>query len=137
MWQPTCKADQIAHLFDRILRSALEPLSGIIRPPLSQLSVKRLIPAGETSGAEIERFAKFISPQEGDLVKEARALAQLAETLGRAKRDGDLREGVIPGYHQSLQTRFPAFLKKLAPFTRETIREAPGPPEPAKAEKTP
>ncbi|MCH2063542.1 MAG: hypothetical protein MK194_07420 [Roseibacillus sp.] len=121
----------------RILRSALEPLSGIIRPPLSQLSVKRLIPAGETSAAEIERFAKFISPQEGDLVKEARALAQLAETLGRAKRDGDLREGVIPGYHQSLQTRFPAFLKKLAPFTRETIREAPGPPEPAKAEKTP
>ncbi|MEC8942738.1 MAG: hypothetical protein VYC95_08400, partial [Verrucomicrobiota bacterium] len=67
----------------RILRSAVEPLSGIVRPPLSQLSVKRLITTGEASGAEIERFAKFISPKEQDLVKEAREIAQLAEALGR------------------------------------------------------
>ncbi len=128
----------------RILRSAIEPLSGIVRPPLSLLSVKRLIATGEASRAEIERFAKFISPREQDLLKEAREIAQLAETLGRGKRDGDLREGVIyyrkiplPGYHQSLQTKFAVYLKKLAPFTRETIREAPGLPDPAKAQKAP
>lgn len=127
----------------RILRSAVGPLSGIVRPPLSQLSVKRLITTGEASGAEIERFAKFISPKERDLVKEAREIAQLAEALGRGKRDGDLREGVVyyrkiplPDYHHGLQTRFSAYLRKLAPFTRETIRDDP-PSDPAKAPKTP
>ena len=84
--------------------------------------MKRLITTGEASGAEIERFAKFISPKERDLVKEAREIAQLAEALGRGKRDGDLREGVVyyrkiplPDYHHGLQTRFSAYLRKLAP----------------------
>ncbi len=127
----------------RILRSAVEPLSGIVRPPLSQLSAKRLITTGEASGAEIKRFAKFISPKEQDLVKEAREIAQLAEALGQGKRDGDLREGVVyyrkiplADYHHGLQTRFSAYLRKLAPFTRETIRVDP-PPNPVKAQKTP
>ena len=71
----------------RILRSAIEPLSGIVRPPLALLSVKRLIATGEASRAEIERFAKFISPREQDLLKEAREITQLAETLGRGKRE--------------------------------------------------
>ena len=128
----------------RILRSAIEPLSGISRSPLSQLTSKRLITSGEASGAEIERFAKFISPKDGDLVKEAREISQLAETVGRGKRDGALREGVLyyrkvplPSYHQSLQTKFAAFLRKLSPFTRETIRDPATPAEPANAGKTP
>jgi hypothetical protein len=127
----------------RILRSAVEPLSGIVRPPLSQLSAKRLITTGEASDAEIKRFAKFISPKEQDLVKEAREIAQLAEALGQGKRDGDLREGVVyyrkiplADYHHGLQTRLSAYLRKLAPFTRETIRVDP-PPNPVKAQKTP
>ena len=128
----------------RILRSAIEPLSGISRSPLSQLTSKRLITSGEASGAEIERFAKFISPKDADLLKEAREIAQLAETMGRGKRDGDLREGVLyyrklplPSYHQNLQTKFAAYLKKLSPFTRETIRASTAPADPANAGKTP
>jgi len=124
----------------RIVRSAIEPIGGFSRLSLSQLSAKRLLTASEATSAEIERFARFISPDDNDLVKEAREVAQLTQTLGQGKRDGSLRNGVtyyrdtpLATYHSRFQSKFTALRQKLAPFTGEVIESEP----PAGAKTTP
>ncbi|HAO95808.1 MAG TPA: hypothetical protein DCQ96_07085, partial [Verrucomicrobiales bacterium] len=115
----------------RILRSALEPVGRISQLPLSQLSAKRLLLAGEATSAEIERFSKFISPADQDLLKEAQEVAQLAQILGKGKQDGGLRDGVtyyrntpLPTYQSRLRAKFAALRQNLAPFTRESVQPA-------------
>ncbi|MBB23031.1 MAG: hypothetical protein CMN04_09155 [Roseibacillus sp.] len=123
----------------RILRSALEPVGRISQLPLSQLSAKRLLTAGETTSAEIERFSKFISPADKDLLQEAQEVAQLTQILGKGKQDGGLRDGVtyfrntpLPAYQSRLRSKFAALRQKLAPFTRESVQPAlPDDPPPA------
>tara|TARA_Y100000766_G_C18907194_1_gene606447 strand:- start:2366 stop:3460 length:1095 start_codon:yes stop_codon:yes gene_type:complete len=115
----------------RILRSALEPVGRISQLPLSQLSAKRLLTAGEATSAEIERFSKFISPADKDLLQEAQEVAQLTQILGKGKQDGGLRDGVtyfrntpLPTYQSRLRSKFAALRQKLAPFTRESVQPA-------------
>lgn len=115
----------------RILRSALEPVGRISQLPLSQLSAKRLLLAGEATSAEIERFSKFISPADQDLLQEAQEVAQLTQILGKGKQDGGLRDGVtyfrntpLPTYQSRLRSKFAALRQKLAPFTRESVPPA-------------
>lgn len=112
----------------RILRSAVEPISTIARTSLAQLNAKRLLTAGEAANSEIERFSKFISPEDGDLLKAAREVAQLTLDLGQGKRDGGLRDGVIyyrktplPTYHSRLRSTFADLLGTLAPYTGESL----------------
>ena len=125
----------------RILRSTIDPISSISRTSLSQLSVKRLLVAGEAVKAEVARFAKFISPRDEDLLKEAREIGQLALVIGQGKRDGGLQDGVVyyrktplPAYHSRLQEKFAALLRKLAPFTGESVRPHPAPEGPSSDE---
>jgi len=123
----------------RILRSAVDPLTSLTRTPLKKLSVNRIVAIGEATRSEIDRFSKYFAPKDLDLQREALQLAKLAELVARSKRDGVLdSEGNITyrgvpvlTHYQGLQTKFSAFLKKLAPFTRESF-----PPPSKKVQKT-
>ena len=115
----------------RILRSAVEPLTFLTRTPLASLGATRSMATADAARIEVDRFSKYFAPKDLDLHREAVELAHLADSLGRGKRDGTsdskgniyYRKLPLTTYHEQLQTRFSAYLKKLAPFTGESLPE--------------
>lgn len=124
----------------RVLRSAVEPLTALVRTPLEQLTPDRLATTAAASQAEIDRFSNFFAPKDNDLLKEASELAKLTHTIGRGKLEGTRdHEGIlyyrkipVSTYYRGLETRLSAFLDKLAPFTGDLPRQA----TPAEPQKT-
>ncbi|NIP95011.1 MAG: hypothetical protein GWO24_16820 [Akkermansiaceae bacterium] len=122
----------------RILRSAVEPLAGLIRQAADPLPARRIDAAAQAARAGADRFAGLFETRDAALHQEAVAVTDLARALARASQlakpdqEGTLitPEGVtVSSVRQHLQASFTAFLERLAPETGESI--------PSEADPTP